>query len=95
MTLYSEKVLISNGCISGLKPNLSKKILDGLYCKSVQKISYFQCLDGLDHYIKTGLKNLSRFFLNSVLIINIVVWPWQKKSGDFYHHHDGETSFLT
>ena len=30
-TLFSEKVHISNKCISGLMPNLIKKILDGLY----------------------------------------------------------------
>ena len=31
MTLFSEKVLISNRCISGLMPNLIKKILVGLW----------------------------------------------------------------
>ena len=30
MTLFSEKVLISNRCISGVMSNLIKKILDGL-----------------------------------------------------------------
>jgi hypothetical protein len=35
MILFSEKVLISNRCISDLMPNLIKKILDGLYFRSL------------------------------------------------------------
>ena len=39
MTLFSEKVLISNRCISGLMSNLIKKILDGLYSSPKTKWS--------------------------------------------------------
>ena len=35
MTLFSEKVLISTRCISGLMPNLIEKILDGLYSQAL------------------------------------------------------------
>jgi hypothetical protein len=35
MTLFSEKIFISNTYISGLMPNLIKKIMDGLYLASM------------------------------------------------------------